>query len=70
MSTHIARNPFARETLTRTSVKAYGRTCTWCGSVSPRGLLFCYHIETDGGRKSTLTGEFCSIGCMRTYHGA
>lgn len=75
MSTLISRDPFAREEIHRETVRDwYGRktTCDWCGgasvSHSGRKRLYRYHIETDGGRKHEISGQFCSIGCCRSYH--
>jgi hypothetical protein len=70
--THISRDPFARETLTRETLHIdhrTGPTCEWCGN-NPYDRLFRYYIEPDSvrDRSSPITGLFCCIGCMRSYH--
>jgi hypothetical protein len=70
----IKRDPFARTELRRVNTGEKG-TCDWCGVntgtyVRPK-YLYRYLIETDGcpGRTHDIYGRFCSIGCMRAYHG-
>jgi hypothetical protein len=71
VSTYVSRDPFARETLMRDRVyQASG--CRWCGQSHhtkdhKRSYNFVYFIETDGGRKRLIEGEFCSVSCMRAY---
>ena len=62
----VWRDPFARQEIHRTM--DYRGRCRWCGGNRNGRRLFKYHIETDGGRKIEIRGEFCSIGCMRSYH--
>lgn len=66
--TYISRGPFARQELHKRSVPA-ASGCNFCGSTRNGAKLFQYYVETDGGRKSDIRGLFCSIGCMRAYHG-
>ena len=44
--------------------------CDWCGCTNARGNLFAYWVEQHGiyTRKRPIKGNFCSIGCMRSYH--
>lgn len=66
----ISRDPFARSELHRESVKPYfGQTCAWCGNLNARGTLYQYRIESDGGRTSYIPRFFCSVSCMRSFHG-
>ena len=68
MGAYICRDPFARETLTRESVKPRpNQTCDWCGNLNGYGTLFLYFVEADGGKTSQVKGAFCSVSCMRTY---
>ena len=61
----VNRDPFARiELHRRTKPRDERRPCGWCG----REGRFVYYVETDGGRKADITGEFCSKGCMEAYH--
>lgn len=69
----ISRDSFARTELHKETVRpAKGESCKWCGRLSynrgPR--LFKYRRESDGGRVYEISGLFCSVECMRTYHGA
>ena len=69
MARHIVRDPFARETLCSRTEETY-QTCSWCGSKRREtGRLFRYYVERDSGRDSDINGLFCSVGCMRVYHG-
>lgn len=65
MSRQISRDPFARESLHRETIKT-ASDCSWCGQQAK----FRYYTEPDAiyVRKNYLRGEFCSIGCMRAYH--
>lgn len=71
----VSRCPFAREELHRKVIPVgeKDRGCTWCGQKrkSPKGklTLFEYTVETDGGRKITIRGKFCSNDCRKTHHG-
>ncbi len=77
MATQIARDPFARASLMRETIRVQedGQTCTWCGNVShPRASvsrrLFRYFWEDDSGRGQTghnIDKLFCSVSCFRTY---
>lgn len=69
MSRLISRDPFAREEVRREAVTATLQGCRWCGGTSGQRNLYRYHVESDGGRRSTVPGLFCSISCMRSYHG-
>lgn len=56
---------------TREYVRA-DKTCSWCGQnkENPGGkkYLIKYHVESPNGRKFPVSGEFCSFGCMKSYH--
>lgn len=63
----ISRDPFARTTLVRRTVREthdIGRGCAWCGQPA----RYCYETHTDGGRVHREDQAFCSIGCRRSYH--
>jgi hypothetical protein len=62
----IKRDPFARTALFSSKV-ATQKTCDWCGQ-NNKGYLYCYTVEHDAGRKETVKGLFCCVGCMRDYH--
>lgn len=72
-ATYISKDPFARETLTRTVCRTLSspgfseQTCSWCGS-NHHHRLFRYYIEPDAGQQHPIDGLFCSVGCMRIYH--
>jgi hypothetical protein len=68
----VSRDPFAREELYKRRIYA-ASGCAWCGSVKQtrdgkRSYLFRYCYEPDAGRPSEVSGDFCSISCMRAYH--
>lgn len=70
----ISRDPFARQEIHRESLMVSpNQSCDWCGGFqllkSGARKLFSYSIETDGGRSRDIGGLFCSVGCMRNYHG-
>ena len=83
MARVLSHDPFARFELRRETVflamphaKSWNtRTCAWCGSYkstkSGRPFLYCYSTQSDGfgARTNTLSGEFCSKGCMQSFHG-
>ena len=72
MATQISHDAFARESILRETVSVRsGRTCEWCGGIRKNQTLFQYFIEPDsyGSSRNEIKGLFCSIGCMRTYHG-
>jgi len=72
----LARNPFARTTLVRISVRplARGQTCSWCDTVRRtrrgRSYLYRYGTEPDAVRPRTHwhDGAFCSKSCHDAYH--
>ena len=71
MMSYVSRDPFARTELHRIPVHTL-QTCDFCGQarkIKSTNLLYTYQIEHDGGRKESIRGLFCSIGCMRSYHG-
>lgn len=72
--TLISHDPFAREELHRTVIKSFGETCSECGQLRGNAILFRYHIIPDArpsapDARNAVKGAFCSIGCMRAYHG-
>lgn len=70
---YVSRDPFARQEMHREREYVVSRACDWCGGVrrtrNNRHYLFCYRIESDGGRKSDVRGMFCSKSCMESFHG-
>lgn len=72
MARQISRDPFARETLM--SERVYHTPgCDWCSQSHStrdhmRSFNFRYFVETDGGRRHDIHGQFCSVSCMRSYH--
>ena len=65
---YVSRDPFARQELHREQMEKSLFTCDWCGGVNGFGKLFQYRIESDGGRKTRISGKFCSRSCMQSYH--
>lgn len=59
----ISRDPFARVEVVRRSER--GGTCAWCG----REARYRYGTQSDAGRTDWQVRRFCSIGCMRAFHG-
>jgi hypothetical protein len=72
-TTLVVRDPYARQELHRTRHYVSASTCRWCGGVrtTPKGarFLFAYEVQSDGGRRSMVSGFFCNVGCMRSFHG-
>lgn len=67
MSRLVSRDPFARTALYKESVgHQHGRKCDWCGRETMR--LYRFRTESDGGRKNTHKGLFCSKSCHDDYH--
>ena len=73
----LARDPFARHTLVRETVRPLrpGQTCDFCGNVrkTPRMLtpfLYRYGTEPDAIRSRIHwhSGAFCSRPCHDAYH--
>lgn len=73
----ISRDPFARHSIMREVVHTYA-TCHNCGNSAhygkesdglPKCRLFRYIVSPDAGRDQTISGLFCGIECMRSYHG-
>lgn len=66
---YVSRDCFSRTELHRSqeAVKK-GETCSWCGGGNRRSVLYRYRNESDGGRKYEISGRFCSVSCMRSYH--
>lgn len=67
----INRDPFARASLMRRSVKC--TECAWCGT-TPQYRMFQYWWERDSVTSSdrfapaSRTFSFCSIGCWRSFN--
>lgn len=70
MTIQLSHDGFARESLLRDSVEI-SRSCDWCGGKRKNGKLFAYRVQGDsfGARSSQIKGLFCSVNCMRSYHG-
>lgn len=63
----VSRNTFARTELHRIIVKNRpNAACSWCGRKDM--TLYCYYVETDGGRRHQHAGLFCCKSCHDTYH--
>lgn len=79
MSRLISRDPYARTELHRERQYFFssGHSCDNCGSSAlfisnQKGyFLYRYYQEEDRihSRKDYIKGHFCSIACMRSYHG-
>ena len=65
MRTTIARDVFARCDTVREKV-AKGHKCAWCGK--PARFRYGTHADGIATRPSWANGEFCSVGCFRTFH--
>lgn len=67
----INHDPFSRVELQRESLPAQAGGCKFCGNLNYKGGLFRYLISRDDrpSRPDALRGVFCSIQCMRSYHG-
>lgn len=70
--TFVSRDGFARQEIHKTEITvAVADSCDWCGGAALRGdkrKLFSYRTESDGGRKSNISGHFCCVPCMRAFH--
>jgi len=75
MAVKMGRDPFARHTVTKQSVRCLnGQECAWCGS---RGRqlklgtqLWRYNVEDDHRKSHIAKGRlFCSISCVNSYTG-
>lgn len=64
----ISRNPFAREELHKETAVGF---CEFCGHTNRYGKAWQYWIEQDRVqyRRDYIPGLFCSIACMKSYHG-
>ena len=74
MPRQISRDPFARTTLMRRSVRSAVTNCDWCGEKRRDGVLYQYGTENDGISKNYVgphwhKGLFCSKQCHDDYHG-
>ena len=63
----VSRDSFSRADIVREVVKTR-MGCQWCGGQRAKGGLFQYSVWHDSGRVARIPGEFCGIGCMRSYH--
>jgi YgiT-type zinc finger domain-containing protein len=70
MARYISRDPFARETMTRSAILDLKGSCSWCGTQRKDRHLYQYWIERDGinTRPHGIPGLFCSKGCMEACH--
>jgi hypothetical protein len=71
----VNRDPFSRSELHKERVyNPPGKDgCDWCGTMpktpkSNRPFLFRFWQESDGGRRSTIPGLFCSTACRAYFH--
>ena len=68
----VSRDAYARQEIHRRTLHAkelyLGDSCDWCGCRNNHGGLFEYYIETDGGSKYEIQGQFCSVGCMKIFN--
>ena len=63
----VSRDSFSRADIVREVIKTR-MGCQWCGGQRAKGGLFQYSVWHDSGRVARIPGEFCGIGCMRSYH--
>lgn len=75
MSRQISRDPFARTTLFKETIRPGPMGiggCSECGNYARSRIgerrLFTFYTETDGGRKFEHPGCFCSVACCRIYN--
>jgi len=69
----VSRNVFARMELHKRRVNVASTCgCKWCGSntQTKAGKPYLYEFEnqSDGGRTYAVSGAFCSVSCMKSYH--
>lgn len=73
MARFISHDPYARQETWSETVHTSGtcKNCGYSGKVLKSGyhLLYIYWIADDNGKEHKIAGKFCSIGCMRAYHG-
>lgn len=72
MSAQISHDASARESLVRKVVAPLSyQHCSWCGRRNAHGKLFRYSTAPDANsaRENIIIGLFCSVQCMRIYHG-
>lgn len=72
MTTHIKRDPFARETLMRKPAREIhnvrpDETCKECGG--PARFAYKWERDSIGYDRTPYTGMFCSVGCYRAFTG-
>jgi hypothetical protein len=70
MATQLQRDPFARATLERTTVRKVDRVpCRWCGSAAGK-YRYCWASDSGSYRPMVdrLPG-FCSVSCWRAFVG-
>ena len=60
----INRDPFARATLVRRTVRVT-RTCLWCGQHGR--FEYGWNGDAQPASRTYFQGPFCSVGCYRTY---
>lgn len=65
---YVSRDPFARETLTKTAEHG---TCHECGSANRYGRVWRFRVEPDrvDGRTYPDAHVFCGKACRNAYHG-
>lgn len=62
---NLSRNPFARHTVIRETVKKHERK--ECKNCNQQGK-YRYGVDPDSGSKHFLQGTFCSKSCCESYH--
>lgn len=67
-SAQVYRDPYARTTLMRTSTNSGPGGCAYCGQTRKGRRLFHYYVESDDGRTSHDSRDFCSLACRRDFY--
>jgi len=67
-SVTVSRDPFARESTVRRSVRS-DLGCSWCDHRRRSGNLFLYGTMPDAGKLAWHKGLFCSRPCHDAFHG-
>jgi hypothetical protein len=62
------RDPFARQNVRKRQVWNGIKGCDNCGCFNKRSHVWQYYVETDTGRTYRISGVFCGVDCLNSYH--